>query len=462
MNPKQLLTLIAIFAILFFAVMVKQLHHPPELVTEEFSALDLAFDVNQIGKIEIFKGEKPQEGKVISLEKKPAGQAGWRVRSLWDARGDQEKINQFLSEIRNAKGEIRGKDASLFPDFGIGDPQAFHLRLMNPSGKDILHLLVGTKKAGAGTIFIRRKDSAMVFLTEADLFGKMGVFGEPGKEEPESDFWASTQLMNADEASVTRFENVRFKDGKGIVTSSVALEADPYDSTKKLWKFQREGIPFSPDPDRVKQFLTAFKTWRAQKVMNPADYKETFNSPVWRMSLWKGREEPVVLIAGKKDETAKAYPIKVSTEPAVFQLSQYFFENMDIDDSKFFSDNLLKVDPAKTEKLVIHTEKQELSFEPKTKTFDALKNYLNGLQSLNVVRLFFDPGEKSQVRSPGSDWIEIKAEGLQSQILDVSGKMTKDAKEFPAVIRGTAHPFLISDKTYGKLFEGLDKLKETK
>ncbi|OGX04160.1 MAG: hypothetical protein A3G87_08945 [Omnitrophica bacterium RIFCSPLOWO2_12_FULL_50_11] len=455
MKPKQLLFLSAIFALLVLAVVLRQLQRPPELTTEEYAPLDFSFDESRIGKIEIYKPKGADEETQVSLVKE---ETGWKISTLWNARADVDKVEQFLTQIKHAKGEIRAKDQSLFEDFGIRDDEALHVKLSDLSENELLHLLIGTKKADDRSLFIRKNDSEVVYVTNANLYGQMGVYGNPDTEPPKSDYWVSTQLAHYDTDSVKRIEKVRFEKGVEIVTARVALTIDPYDSTKREWKFERSGLPFAIDPEKIKQFLESAKTWVAKDVVDSKAKDYGFSSPLWRLSIVQDGREPIILTAAPYDSEADAYPIQVSTEPVVFQLSKYYFENLDIDDSKFFRDNPLQVEPDQVEKLVIHTPKQEMSFEPKQKTWEGLTNYLNDLKTFRVDRMLFDAREKKKVGPEGENWIKIQLVGKAAQFLDVGELITKDTKTYAASIRGTDHPFAIDDSMFQKLFGNLDRL----
>ncbi|MBN1689114.1 MAG: DUF4340 domain-containing protein [Candidatus Omnitrophica bacterium] len=455
MKPKQILILGIIFGLLVLGVLAKQFQKPAELATDEFVALDLSFEKDQVKGIEIYKGEGLREEEKVEIAK--VGE-GWRVSSLFGARADKKKIDELLEGIQAAKGEIRGRSPELFGDFKIRDEEAFHIRLLNGTGKEVLHLLVGLKKAGFQSIFIRKKEMAFVFLTDANLLTQIGVFGDPEEDKPGSDYWASTQMVTIDPEKVKRIETVRFEEGKGVMTSSVALETDPYDSTKSDWVLQRDEVPFPVDGGKITKFLETLNNARAQKIVNPEDKVGALESPVWRLTLWVAEEEPWVMTAGARDEATNSYPVRVSTEPVVFQLSEYYFKRFDIDDSQFFSANPLGVEADKVEKLSLKVDKKEKVFSFEEEKSEEMKTYLNGLKDFKVERLLFDIKEKSGVKSPGDAWLEIQIKDKPLALIDVTQKKDDD-KEYFAVMRGNTHPFVISKTTYEKLFKDIDKLK---
>lgn len=183
MNIRQIVVLAIILAVLAGGIVWKQYRKPPEFVSEEYAALDFSFDPEQAAKIELAKGEG---GPAVTLVKQDGG---WRVSNLLNARADKIKIEQLLKTVREAKGELRGKEPSLFQDFGITDAGAYRLAILDAGDKPLLILLIGTKKPAYESIFLRRKGSDSVYLSNADLFGQMGLWGDPAAESLNADYW---------------------------------------------------------------------------------------------------------------------------------------------------------------------------------------------------------------------------------------------------------------------------------
>ncbi len=465
MKPRQILILIGILALLLAGVFFRQRQKPAQLVTEEYTPLDLSFDANSVGKILIYKGklgEKKNPDEYVEMTKSKEGQ--WQISSLWGARADQDKVTSFLEAIRKAKGEQRGKGKQIFKDFGIADEEAFHVSIANLSGKDLLSLALGIKKAGDTPTFIRKSAAETVYLTDANLFGQIGIYSDPAKETAKSDFWASMQIVQFDGTKIQSIETKRFMNNQEIVTTHLSRKET------QRWKALREGLPFEIDSGKISQFLNDIKTWRAQKVLDPKAKDYGFAKPKWQMRFELEGGGDILLTSGDIDEKAKLVYLHVSNEPVVFELSRYYFENMDVDDSHFFTDNPLGIDPDKIEKLVIHSDKKEMSFNPKGKKWDSLTQYLENSKNFRPLRLLFDPADQKKVS--GKIWIEIQKQGEASKFLEVGEVLSAEPrknlngeameKEYAASMRGKTQPFAIPESVFKQFFENIDNLAEPK
>lgn len=458
MKLKQVLILGGIFILLMLGVFIKNLQKPAELATEAYVPLNLSLDRDRIAKIKIEKapGSKENQEPAVASTELVKENDQWKVAALSNARADQKKIEDFLAEIHQAKGELRGEGKELFGDFGIQDEGTFHVLLQDAAGVSILNLVLGNKKAD-GSIFIRKKDREEIYLTEADLFSLMGIYGDPENETPDPHYWAAADLISIDPAKLERLEIRRFKAGKDILTASVVK--DPQD---KKWKYARQTSPFSLEHEKVRQFLTAMKNTKAQKVLDPKAQDYGFSKPAWQMKLGLEGGQEIVVTAAAADPKTNTHTVQVSTEPAVFQVAKYQLENLDIDDSRFFADNPFKVEAGKIEKLVVRAGKAQLSFKPKEKKWQGLENYLNDLKNFKVERLLFDAEEQKKVSSPGGFWIEIQREGEPLQTLDAGALISQASKEYAALKRNTFQPFAISESVFKQLFENLERLAEPK
>ena len=236
--------------------------------------------------------------------------------------------------------------------------------------------------------------------------------------------------------------------------------------TKRKWKYIRPEVPFALDAEKLKQFLNGIPNWKASQVLDPKEKDFGFDKPVAQIILGlegDGGSNILMKVGSQNPETKGRY-VQVSNEPVVFEISDYYFKNFDVDDSRFFIDNPLVVDTDKTDDLLIHTPQKEWKFNPKQKKWDTLTSYLNDLKTFSVSRLLFDAQEKGKVKSPGSFWLEIKKEGGASPvIIDLSEELTYDNnKQYAAKKRDNTQAFTISEAVFKKTFENLDRLAEPK
>lgn len=452
MKPKHLLILGVILGVLVLGVIAKQFVKPPEIATEEYAPLELSFDEARVSKIEIKKG---REEKLVELIKE--GEK-WRVANFLNARADQDKIREFIKMLREAKGELRAKDKSLFGDFSISEEQAYSILLSDEQGALLFQIFLGEKKPKYDAVFLRKGDSEMVYYVDRDIFGQMGLWGDPTTERPKREHWASLRILDSSIDQIQRLEVRRFLKGKGFVSAGIFREVDPNDPSKKRWKFLRETIPFALDAEKVKQFLNSLKDWKATQVLDPAGKDFDFSKPEWQMRLSLEGGGEIVLSKGKVDEATREPYLQVSGDAVIFRISDYTLKNMDIDDSRFFIENPLEVAPEKTEKVVIRADRKKIDLSPKKKKDEAVNTYLEGLKTLAVARLLFD-GEEKKVTSPSRFSLEIQKEGTPLQVLEVGEVVSEEKKEYAARMRHSPQAFAISEAFYKKVFDNLDRFK---
>lgn len=437
MKLRQLFTLAVILGLLVLGVVVKQSQKRPELATREYTLLNLSFDKDRVSKMTINDDQ-------VQLVKE---NVRWQAVNFFSARADQKKIDDFLSEIRNAQGELRASGQDILKDFGITDEEGIRVTL-GERDQETLGFVLGTKKGAPGTSFIRKKDSQDVYLTEANLLGMMGIYGDASAEGPQADYWVSKNLADYDPNQVNRIEIKNFE--KGAETGSTGLQKEG-----GVWKFLRADLPFAPSADKAEQYLSGAKTYMASQVLDPQAQDYGFSKPHLRikLALEKGRE--IIITAGNPDTPERnSYYLQVSSEAVVFLLSKYYLENLSPDDSWFFSDNPLSVDPAKTAKLVVRADQTEMKFEPAAKKWDALTSYLESLKNFRV--------EQPISKKPkfGKYRLEIQKQGEAPVILDFADLSSKDKKEYAVQKSGNPYVFSVSETLFRQLFDNPGRLAE--
>ncbi len=448
MKPKQILVLALLFFALFVGIILKQNQKVPELSTEEYAPLDLSFDVSKAAKLEIFKGK---DEKLVDVAKT---NAGWRVLNFHNARADQEKINDLFKAINAAKGEMRAKDKNLFADFGIADESAYRLVISNAANAALLSVKLGTKKPAYSAVFLRAGNSENVYYVATDLFSHLGVYDDPNKVAPKSDYWVSVKLVEFQAEEVNQIQNTRFENGHDLVTAHAVRKTDSNDLTKKKWQFELANSPFPIEGEKVKQFLNSVKTWQALKASDPKAQDYGFDKPIVSFKLGFEDGKEILIQAGAENPTNKARYIWVSSEPVVFELPDYYFKNLNIDDSKFFIENPLGVDPQKTTKLIVNLGSKKLDISVKEKVSDALTNYLTKLKTFSVARLLFQEADIKKLSSSGAaKSLAIYKENGEALTLEVGAMVGDQPKEYAARVSNKGNAFAISEAIYRFLFE---------
>ena len=155
-----------------------------------------SFEIERVERIQLGKASpasSPQSPQLVTLVKaKQPDASNWRIPDLSNARADERKIERLLKELRLSKGELVGRDPSLFPNFGLRNEEAFQLSLFDGNWTPLFTLLIGAKKEGAQT-FVREPGSNGVYRVKGDLLEAMGVQGDPTRENVGQDFWVKME-----------------------------------------------------------------------------------------------------------------------------------------------------------------------------------------------------------------------------------------------------------------------------
>lgn len=330
MKTKQLWTLLIILAVLGAGTFLRQTQKPAKLSLQENIPLNLSFTEDQIKKIIIERTWEEHEGvkpsQKVELIKK---NQGWELPGFFNARVNSQKVTEFFRQIRDAQGEQRTKGKQFFRDFEIGDTGSFRVTLYSENQKPSLEFFLGLKTA-SGSYFIRKKDSDAVYLTQTNFFAQMGIYGEPGKDNLFPEKWAATDFLAVDSGKVRSIE-IKIWGNKGRETVKAGLEIKD-----GKWHYENSSLKGAVSDQKVKDFLSGMATWTAEKVL-PQGAKD-FSKPLWQMTVFFNSGESKTFKAADKDEKTGAIYFQVSGDGAAYQVSKYYFDNMDKDDAYFAED----------------------------------------------------------------------------------------------------------------------------
>ncbi len=320
MKPKQIVILALVFAVLLAGVFFKEIRKPKQITGNGYESVRMAVSPFKTSRIEI------AQGKDVLVELIQDNKRQWRIPALWNARADQQKIRQLFSRLSAVRGELRGNDASLFKDFGLEEDKALQLRFADTKGEIYQTILINPKKPDIKHTFIRLAGSNKSYFASTDFLTLIGSLGsEPTKPNPE--FWADLTLLNAEMPDIVKIQT--WRGDKPALGLELVPSKDP---AIKEWKYLQNQSQ-EPAQEKADGFLGALLSARASRLLNPQDY--VFLKPVWRMSVTLANGKTIQLKAVIKDKTVKTYAVQVSTEPAIFELSPYYFDNLNSEDSKF-------------------------------------------------------------------------------------------------------------------------------
>ena len=258
----------------------------------------------------------------------------WKVKSLWNAPANSEKVDKLIGQLILARGELRGTGKELFKDFGIDDTDSFSIKCLGTGDVPLLDLRVGAKKDGAGGSFIRKSGSADVYRVEGDLPESLGIFMDLETAKPSGDFWVDLRLFNLDPEKVTKIQIYLAKGTEQNMVAGLVREVDPKDPAQSTWKFLRQEMRLPLDSDKVVKFIATMNSVRAEKVVAPDGTKYGLEKPVWQLIVTENNAKQI-LKSGTKSAEGDCYYVKSSADGSVFSLKSSFFDDLNVDDTHF-------------------------------------------------------------------------------------------------------------------------------
>lgn len=334
MKPTQIIILSVILGVLALGILLKSWARSlgdddkwaKAYVTETYF-----FSPSGIDHILISRGAKSPP---VELAKESGV---WIVKSLWNAKADSVKIYDFLSKLLKGvkRQEFRGKGKNLFPDFGITDPEAFSIKLTERLNRPF-DLLLGIKKAGED-YFIRSAGDDSVYVISEDMAGLLGIFTDLAEASPRSDFWADLGLFTLDPEKVTEIAIFRMAGNERKMAAGLRREADPKDPAKNIWKFMRQDMTSPVDSEKTLKFIATLMSIKAQKVADPGGKGYGLEPPAWQLAVSEGAKK-TLLTVGVRDVKEDLYYAKTSAGPSIFCLSAGYFDDLNVDDSRFIKE----------------------------------------------------------------------------------------------------------------------------
>ncbi len=339
MNKKQILLLSIILGVLALGILLKSwVRSATDNTGTPQTGLSAVLKFNPAETEEILIQRPAKTGGMPSPAVDLVKANGvWRVKSLWKARADPAKVENLIQKFLSVQGELRGSGKKLFSDFGIEDAEAFSIKFVGAGDKPLTELRLGTKQAGVNAYFIRTAANEDVYLAGLNLAELLGIYASLEEASPASLFWADLSLFNLDPEKVTEITVHRLKGEEKTMAAGLGRETDPKDPLKSSWKFLRQGLSSSPDPDTVMEWIAAMNSVRAEKVVDPAGKGYGLEKPVWQLEVTQG-DKKSILIAGPKDEKGEVVYVKRAEDPAVFALKASFFDDLNGEDARLIKE----------------------------------------------------------------------------------------------------------------------------
>ena len=332
LNRKNFLILAGVLIVLI-VISVAQKRRPTEpstvtLIDGELARADLS-------RLSIGHGG---ESDVVVLE---SGSDGWLLRTAWNAKASEQRLDSLLRNLSNLRGEFRSDSEAVLTDYGFDE--AITIRGFDPGGNETFAVEVGSKPEGGQGNFIRLPGSARVYLTSANLLSDLGLWNGPGR--PESRHFLELQAYRAERQAVDRlkilgeaaFELVKeFEVIEPAEDDTVSTE--PFtDRSQWEWRLidrdgDKIGMAVKTKADGV---LGAAVSIRAQDVVDPGAGLAAYGleEPAKSVTITMESGEEVTLNFGDKRETEGTTPggyymVAPELAPTVWVVGEFNVNNI--------------------------------------------------------------------------------------------------------------------------------------
>ncbi|MFH1479144.1 MAG: DUF4340 domain-containing protein [Candidatus Omnitrophota bacterium] len=442
MKKKDIIILGVILAALLGIFFAKNIFMKPEVETAEYTALELSIDTPDITSIEI----KRNDQELLKLEKKGEG---WSMPSKWDMRAKASKAEEFLNSFSGLKGELRSKTDKLFSDYGISDEDGISITMLNKDNEIKNQLIIGIEKPQQEGNFLRERDSKKVYLVDKDILGIVGM-SDPKEGALDIDSWYDLSIVDFNADDIEGLEVFRYDGEKESMQLDIKKELDEERDLKK-WIVKSGEALFDIDAKKIKDHINKIKDIEAAKVVDPEeDYG--FSSPFIRVSLLKEGEPIELFVGNEKDDAGDRY-VK-NQEGHVFLVRRYNINNLNIDISKFFIDNPLRMDKDKIESIDIKAKDRAISI--KKELLDKNTSYINKLKRFEIENIVFDDKYAKSFKSKPDHYITIKRD---DSAITLEAVKLEDEDIILGKISGKDTIFKMTKSVFERVFDGLDSIK---
>ena len=195
MNKRNLILLAGAVAVLLVVSIVQNTSHRRRVrASDTRPVLAVDFQQDDVNRVAIAYGA---DTTGVVLERLPDK---WVVRSAWSHPADKKKIVDLLQELQDLRGEFRSSDASVLPDYGFTDSTAVRITVFGKEWQPLFTLEVGNRPKRGGGAFVRLKDDPTVYLTRANVLGRLGLYSGP--DRPKNRYFLDLQVWKADRLDV--------------------------------------------------------------------------------------------------------------------------------------------------------------------------------------------------------------------------------------------------------------------
>jgi len=348
MKQKQIIILSLVLSVLLVGTLIKTVIQKENVQTvpgnQIYGSLAFGFEPHKVETILIGRGMRDPLVELV----KESGL--WKVKGLWAANANEEKVDNFLGELRGARGEIRATGRDFFPDFGIRDAEAFFIKLIGAGNATLLDLRVGTKTTGSRGYFLRKANGDEVYFTDTNMAELLGIYTNFTEAVPSNSYWADLALFHADiDRTISVVMEHISAERRRTTVLGIRREGTESDLTKKLWSFINQGSSKKPvDSEKVLRLFVTLNSVQAQSVADPSGKDYGLDTPFLEITVTEKGHNEIHAIVSPKNVKEDVCFVKISNRPGIFKLSAHYLQDLDMKDEQLLKDNAVEKASSKT------------------------------------------------------------------------------------------------------------------
>lgn len=427
MNKKQIIFLAAILGVLVVLAVLKKATPRQELYSQETESLEIAVDGDSLDGIRLQKGSDDDS---IIFERQ---ESIWRIRSLWNVRADEDKINRLIDEINQLRGELRSNTEELFSDFGITDDMGLHIELLAGESPQF-HLIVGLENTDWQNIFVRQAGKSAVYLVNSDLLSVMGFY------DLKTDVLDATKWTNL---KLFRFE-----------TADVAMASL---NEGEVWSEIWGNLPFDSEQTKITKYLNDLRNLRGNEVVDPDADSYGLDSPAWKFKLtFDDQSEQILNVGIIESESSNINYVHIEGASEIFIVSEYTLSRIKVDSSRFIKDDPLAIGTANPTTLTVENPEKQvtIALDEDEERSEDLKEYILGLTEFMVTDIKDSPD--ASVTMPNRLHIVFKE---KETVTITCESLTESVADSVNCKQQNQVPFAIKRPTFEAIFQNLDRLQ---
>jgi len=333
LNRKNLMILVGILAVLVVISLVQSRRH--DAATSRPSAaviLDGALARADLSRVTVGHGS---DAEVVVLD---AGSEHWLVATVHGAKADHERIDTLLRSLSGLRGEFRSDSREVLADYGFSDTTTVSLRGYDSAGAEVFAVEVGSKPSSGQGNFVKRPESAEVYLTTVGLLANLGLWGGTGR--PESRQFLDLQAFSAERSEIEMVELTSEGKTMALTKEYAMIEPAPDDTVNTdfyadpsswEWRLDDGTMAVKTKADGV---LGAVVNVRAQDVADPGADPAAYglDSPARTLVLTRADGTTTSMVFGSQREadgsTPGGYYTRIGDDSTIWVVGTYNVDNM--------------------------------------------------------------------------------------------------------------------------------------